>query len=189
MITFIEQATEDKVEGTLRKLDLQQGIVYVGNYYTHLPVSPLEYRETHPTLAEITVVEMETEIRFQIVDDYGKSYVVSATGEDMKHPEVLRELAVCKTLRRKPQMTRERLIEIMKTGDVTEWQGCNALAGLNIIAKYLPNSGIEGAEHDEIFAATISSILEAGLTEEDAVKLRKLNWMIDESSTGLACFV
>lgn len=86
-------------------------------------------------------------------------------------------------------MTSKRLAEIMKSGGVTSWDGCNVFSGLEIIRKYLPKLGIEGAEHDIIFSATISEILEAGITEEDALKLRKLNWMIDETNTGLACFV
>lgn len=87
-------------------------------------------------------------------------------------------------------MTRERFTELMKgKSALSEYTKCNALLGLQIITKYLPESGIEGAQHDVIFSATISEILEAGITEEDVIELRKLNWMIDESSTGLACFV
>ena len=85
-------------------------------------------------------------------------------------------------------MTEERLIEILD-GDSGDWEGCNAFAGLEIIRKYLPKVGIEGAAHDVIFSATLTAIIEAGITEEDARALRKLNWMVDESGDGLACFV
>lgn len=65
--------------------------------------------------------------------------------------------------------------------------GCSALLGLNLIAKYLPGSGIGGAEHDQIYACGVNELLVAGITEEDAIALRKLNWFIDEDS--LATFV
>jgi hypothetical protein len=89
-------------------------------------------------------------------------------------------------------MTEEEFVEIIKDDDIeTNISGpCNACAGLDIIRKYLPKQGIEGAEHDVIYSAMISEIVEAGITKEDAIKLCSLNWMIDEhSGEGLACFV
>lgn len=86
-------------------------------------------------------------------------------------------------------MTEEKFIEIMKSDIADIPEECNVFLGLKIITKYCPKNGIEGAEHDEIFSVTINRIVEAGITEEDTIKLRKLNWMIDESNTGLACFV
>jgi len=67
-------------------------------------------------------------------------------------------------------------------------EGDNALVGLNIIAKYLPRKGIEGAEHDIIYSVDVEEIVEAGITEEDTRRLKELNWMIEEE-TCLACFV
>ena len=69
----------------------------------------------------------------------------------------------------------------------SEFKGDNALAGLKIIEKYLPLSGIEGAEHDIIYAAPFEELIEAGITKEDAIELRKLNWMIEDEC--MACFV
>lgn len=86
-------------------------------------------------------------------------------------------------------MTEERFIEIMKSDISDIPEECNVFLGLKIITKYCPKDGIEAAAHDEIFSVTIRKIVEAGITEEDAIELRKLNWMIDESNTGLACFV
>jgi len=86
-------------------------------------------------------------------------------------------------------MTRERFIEIMKSDIADIPEECNVFLGLKIITKYRPKNGIEGAEHDKVFSVTIDQILEAGITEDDVVELRKLNWMIDETNTGLACFV
>ena len=62
-------------------------------------------------------------------------------------------------------------------GVLAKEDGCNALKGLNIIAKYLPNTGIEGADHDEIWSADIDELCEAGITKEDAEMLQKYNWM------------
>jgi len=86
-------------------------------------------------------------------------------------------------------MTREEFERIMD-GDscLQNYEQDNTLLGLNIIAKYLPKSGIEAAEHDIIFACSIDEILEAGLTKEDAIELRNLNWMIEDNE-GLACYV
>lgn len=86
-------------------------------------------------------------------------------------------------------MTEERLIEIMALDIADIPEECNVFLGLKIITKYLPKQGIEGASHDVIFSATLHDITEAGITEEDAIALRKLNWMVDETHTGLACFV
>lgn len=84
-------------------------------------------------------------------------------------------------------MERERLEEIF---DETEsnWEGDNAYQGLQILAKYTTNL-IHGAEHDKIYGEDIDLLLEAGLTEEDAIALAKLNWMIDSECDCLACFV
>ena len=87
-------------------------------------------------------------------------------------------------------MTIKRFNEIMN-GDshLEKYKKDNALLGLNIIAKYLPLSGVEYAEHDEIWACGVEELLKAGLTEEDATELRNLNWMIDNDTNALACFV
>lgn len=65
--------------------------------------------------------------------------------------------------------------------------GDNALKGLLIITKYLPNSGIEGANHDVIYSCSAEDLVNAGITTEDAILLNALNWMVDDES--LACFV
>ena len=90
------------------------------------------------------------------------------------------------------KMTEERFIEIMESDTdikAPTWKGCNVVSGLKIITKYLPEKGIEGAEHDIVYSVNTSELIKAGITEEDAIKLRKLNWMIDEYGEGLACFV
>jgi len=86
-------------------------------------------------------------------------------------------------------MTEERFIEIMESDIAAIPEECNVFLGLKIITKYCPKDGIEGAAHDEIFSVTIKKIIEAGITEEDTIELRKLNWMLDETCTALACFV
>ena len=83
-------------------------------------------------------------------------------------------------------MTEERFIEIME-GDSGKWEGDNAYKGLTIIKKYTDNL-IQGAGDDVIWSEDISTLIEKGITEEDVKELRRLNWMI-EDSTYLACFV
>ena len=83
------------------------------------------------------------------------------------------------------------IIEFAKIMDgdsnLSKYKKCTALAGLNIIAKYLPDSGVGAASHDIIYACDVEDLLAAGLTEEDARELRLMNWMINEDS--LAKFV
>ncbi len=88
-------------------------------------------------------------------------------------------------------VTRERfeeLFEITKSA-LSDYEGDNALLGLIIINKYLPKMGIEAAEHDIIYSGDVDELIKAGITEEDVITLRRLNWMIDEFNEGLACFV
>lgn len=68
-----------------------------------------------------------------------------------------------------------------------DWEGDNAMQGLLIITKYLPNRGITGADHDVIYSASVEEIVDAGITEKDVRELRRLNWMVEYG--GLACFV
>ena len=89
-------------------------------------------------------------------------------------------------------MTEDQFIEILNNEDIggslIMEPGCNALNGLKIIEKYIPGAGIEGAEHDIIYSVDVDEIVKAGITEQDAVLLRELNWMV-EDNTYLACFV
>jgi len=83
-------------------------------------------------------------------------------------------------------MTEERFEEIFEETE-SKWDGDNTYQGLQIIAKYTDNV-IQGAGHDIIFSEDIETLIENGITEEDVIALRKLNWMI-EDCTHLACFV
>ena len=82
----------------------------------------------------------------------------------------------------------KRFEEIME-GDskLEDYDDDNAILGLLIIRKYMPKRGIECAQHDIIYSVDADELIEAGLTEKDAIELRNLNWMISEES--LACFV
>ena len=87
-------------------------------------------------------------------------------------------------------MTEEEFVEIMDDDSIKVNIGdtCNACRGLDIIRKYCPNKGIEGADHDIIYSVSVSEIVAAGITNEDAAKLRGLNWRC-ELGEYLACFV
>ena len=65
----------------------------------------------------------------------------------------------------------------------------NAFLGLEIIRKYCPKSGIDGAEHDIIYSVGVNELLNAHITKKDAEKLKQLNWMLEESGNFLAHFV
>ena len=86
----------------------------------------------------------------------------------------------------------ERLFEefslIFAEDSNKKWNGDNAYQGLQILSKYTDYL-IQGAEHDIIYSEDLGKLIEMGLTKEDCIKLRDLNWMIDEECDCLACFV
>ena len=85
-------------------------------------------------------------------------------------------------------MKKEEFYHIFKRDNSGRWEGDNALRGLNIVAKYIPNDIVlEGADHDVIYSVDIDKLIEAGITIKDAEELRELNWMLEDDS--LACFV
>jgi len=84
------------------------------------------------------------------------------------------------------KITREEFDEIFE-GDSGSWEGDNAYQGLQIMSKYTKNL-IEGAGRDVIWSEDIDKLIEAGITKEDVLELRKLNWMIEDGSY-MACFV
>ena len=88
-------------------------------------------------------------------------------------------------------MNREEFEEIFDN-DSTDWDGDNTFQGLLIIAKYIDTSKndiIASVEHDILYSVDIDEIIENGITKEDSIKLRNLNWMIEEEFECLACFV
>jgi len=89
-------------------------------------------------------------------------------------------------------MNEERFYEIFEIEDfsMNMMKGDNAWQGLQIIAKYidpLKNDIICGADHDVIYSVGVNEIIDAGITEDDAIELRNLNWMAPDGY--LACFV
>lgn len=80
----------------------------------------------------------------------------------------------------------ERLEQILEETK-SNWKGDNAFKGLQILAKYT-DEPIGAAEHDIIYSANVDEVLDC-ITEEDAIQLAKLNWMIDSEGECFACFV
>lgn len=68
----------------------------------------------------------------------------------------------------------------------TEWEGDNCYQGLLIISKYTKDV-VKGAGHDQVWSESVSTLVENGITIEDARALRLLNWGIEYES--LFCFV
>jgi len=88
-------------------------------------------------------------------------------------------------------ITYEKFEEIFETTD-SNWNGDNCFQGLMIISKYIdPNKKdlITGAEHDIVYSVGIEELIKAGITEEDATALSKLNWSFDTEYDCLSCFV
>ena len=88
------------------------------------------------------------------------------------------------------KLTLARVQEILSEEDLPDLDRYydNAYQGLQIIGKYFPNKVlIVGAKRDIIFSVAIEEAIEAGITEEDVIELRRMNWMEDYES--FACFV
>jgi len=88
-------------------------------------------------------------------------------------------------------MTEERLREIFEEDSFTrELKGDTALQGLNILAKYFPDKTVlRAAGHDIIYSCDLNEIIAAGITEEDTLELKRLNWILDTEVDCLVCFV
>ncbi|MCK5416474.1 hypothetical protein KAI92_03545 [Candidatus Parcubacteria bacterium] len=88
-------------------------------------------------------------------------------------------------------MERKRLKKIMDNNDLDMYDlgiyGLNTHSknavplGLKIITKYLPEHDTETAD-DTVYSVNTDELLEAGVTEDDAVTLSDLNWKMDEDT-------
>ena len=85
-------------------------------------------------------------------------------------------------------MEQEKFKELMSQDNSSDFSADNVFEGLMIIRKYCPGKSFEGAGHDVIYSVDISDLINAGITEEDVIKLRNLNWMLQDGEY-LACFV
>jgi hypothetical protein len=86
-------------------------------------------------------------------------------------------------------MTRKELEQIFDESGGADLHN-NVFRGLVILAKYAFGSEIvSGALHDEIYSINIDTALEMGLTREDAIELRNLNWYIVDELNCFSCFV
>lgn len=83
-------------------------------------------------------------------------------------------------------MNSEKLNKIFEETK-SNWEGDNAFQGLQILSKYSDNV-ICSAEHDIIYSVVVADIIDA-ITEEDAIALAKLNWMIDSEFECFSCYV
>ncbi len=86
-------------------------------------------------------------------------------------------------------MTKEELKVIMSgDSDFDAYKGkSRVILGLNLITKYIPDPDIS-PDHDIIYACDVDELIKAGLTEADAVELRKMNWMVDSEFDCMAIF-
>jgi len=110
MVKFISFDEVIEYSG-IKKLDLQRGIISLslgyfggGGWSTCLPISPPEYRKKYPTSSpdrvKLSVFEGADEITFNITDDYGSTYTLTITGEEMKNPIVQNEVKKIKALQK-----------------------------------------------------------------------------------------
>lgn len=85
-------------------------------------------------------------------------------------------------------MTYEEFERTMSDKQVVDLKWDNAYRGLEIIRKYFPiETIICSVGYEQIYSVEARELVERGITNEDAILLAKLNWMIDEDA--MACFV
>ena len=86
-------------------------------------------------------------------------------------------------------ISKARLVEIMSDDDIggskLHEDGDNALKGLLIIDKYMPGVGITWADRGVIYSADVDDLINAGISEDDAVELRSQNWMIEHGKMSV----
>ena len=88
-------------------------------------------------------------------------------------------------------MTQEELKAIFEETE-SDWDGDNVMQGLLIIAKYFDSkkeTTMISVGYKILYSVDIQAIIDKGLTKEDAVKLRGLNWMIESKFNFISCFV
>lgn len=77
-------------------------------------------------------------------------------------------------------ITREKFDEIFERTSINATlSGDTAFKGLQILSNYT-NHLIQAAEHDMIFSISVDELIELEITEEDVIKLARLNWLISE---------
>ena len=88
-------------------------------------------------------------------------------------------------------ITKENFEEIFEITESNS-EGDKCFQGLLIISKYInpkKNKIIFYGEKDMIYSVDVNLIIDAGITEEDAILLASLNWGICDESDSLYCFV
>lgn len=73
-------------------------------------------------------------------------------------------------------MTREELDRIFEETK-PYWTKVSAYLGLVVLSKYTENI-IIGANRDIIYSDYVDNVLENGLTQHDALRLRSMGWVI-----------
>ena len=84
-------------------------------------------------------------------------------------------------------MNLSKLIEIMKEDAPLNLKSKDSiLEGLQILSKYSNNSTLKATEHEILYSISPQESIDNGITEEDVVQLKGLNWMLHEEA--FACF-
>ena len=86
----------------------------------------------------------------------------------------------------------DELVSIMNNYDsvMSDMIACKdcALEGLNILDKYTDKGVLVGANKEVIYSIKVSTAVENGITRAEVLRLKALNWMLEDESY-FACFV
>lgn len=80
-------------------------------------------------------------------------------------------------------MTKEKIKGVFENTETDDTIQCWVMSGLLILKKY--SSGwdtVQAVRRDILISIPVEMAIENGITEEDVVLLRKMNWMIEEES-------
>lgn len=78
-------------------------------------------------------------------------------------------------------MDYEKFEEIMEE-DIPYKEGIDdgVIQGILLMRKYVPDTRIEGADHDVIYSIDIDDLIDAGITEDDVLTLNKMGWHVED---------
>jgi hypothetical protein len=78
-------------------------------------------------------------------------------------------------------MNYDQVEEIFQDESIKRDLPFSVFLGLEILRKYIPNADIAAAAHDIIYCSVdVEQACNAGITKEDIINLRRMNWIIDE---------
>lgn len=79
-------------------------------------------------------------------------------------------------------MNYDQVEKIFQDENIKQDMPSSVFLGLELLRKYIPNADIASAAHDIVYSSiNVEQACNAGISKDDVIKLRKMNWMIDQN--------